>query len=81
MQADMIQLDITQTGHMPLYDVQSHLVYVLGSQDVQTTIVAGQVLMRDRRVLTMDEQALRAAVNRASDLIRRALREQQENDA
>jgi 5-methylthioadenosine/S-adenosylhomocysteine deaminase len=81
MQADMIQLDITQTGHMPLYDVQSHLVYVLDSQDVQTTIVAGQVLMRDRQVLTIDEPALRGAVTRASDLIRKALREQRENDA
>jgi len=76
----MIQLDITQTRHMPLYDVQSHLVYVLDSQDVQTSIVAGQVLMRDRQVLTIDEQALRAAVTRASDLIRKALREQQENE-
>tara|TARA_R110002110_G_scaffold184698_2_gene391500 strand:+ start:22350 stop:23807 length:1458 start_codon:yes stop_codon:yes gene_type:complete len=81
MQADMIQLDINQTRHMPLYDVQSHLVYVLDSQDVQTTIVAGQVLMRDRQVLTINETALRAAVSKASDRIRKALREQQENAA
>ena len=79
LQADMIQLDITQTRHMPLYDVQSHLVYVLDSQDVQTTIVAGQVLMRDRQVLTIDEPALRAAVIQASDRIRKALQEQQES--
>lgn len=78
MQADMIQLDVTRTHHMPLYDIQSHLVYVLDSHDVQTTIVAGQVLMRDRQVLTIDEPALRAAVTRASDRIRKALREQQE---
>ncbi|MEQ9394790.1 amidohydrolase family protein [Haliea sp.] len=77
MQADMIQLDVGQTRHMPLYDVQSHLVYVLDSQDVQTTIVAGQVLMRDRQVLSIDESALRAEVTRASARIRKALREKQ----
>ncbi|MEQ9464097.1 MAG: amidohydrolase family protein [Haliea sp.] len=81
MQADMIQLDVTRTHHLPLYDVISHLVYVLDSQDVQTTIVAGQVLMRDRQVLTLDETALRAAISLASDRIRKALREQQESDA
>ncbi|WP_162299957.1 amidohydrolase family protein [Kineobactrum sediminis] len=80
MQADMIQLDVTRTHQLPLYDVSSHLVYVLGSENVQTTIVAGQVLMQDREVLTLDESALRASVHKASNAIRRALDEQQENE-
>jgi len=73
MQADMIQVDFTRTRQQPLYDVPSHLVYVLDSQDVQTTIVAGQVLMRDRQVLTIDEEALRQRVQRKRDEIRAAL--------
>lgn len=79
MQADMIQLDVSQTHQMPLYDVQSHLVYVLGSDDVQTTIVAGEVLMQDRKVLTIDEQGLRANVTRISGRIREALQAGQED--
>ena len=79
MQADMIQLDVTQTRHLPLYDVESHLVYVLDSNDVQTTVVAGRILMRDRKVLTIDESSLRAQVTAVSDRIRGALASQQEN--
>jgi 5-methylthioadenosine/S-adenosylhomocysteine deaminase len=79
MQADMIQLDVSQTRHLPLYDVESHLVYVLDSNDVQTTVVAGRILMRDRKVLTIDESSLRAQVTAVSDRIRGALASQQEN--
>lgn len=73
MQADMIQVAVDKTRHQPLYDISSHLVYVLDSTDVQTTIVAGEVLMRDRKVLTIDEKALRKAVEERSADIRRAL--------
>lgn len=72
-QADLIQVDFTRLRHAPLYDVMSHLVYVLDSQDVVTTVVAGQVLMRDRRVLTIDGEALRKDVERVRGAIRAAL--------
>ncbi|TGD73001.1 amidohydrolase [Mangrovimicrobium sediminis] len=73
MQADLIQVDLGKTRHQPRYDIVSHLVYVLDSTDVQTTVVAGQVLMRDRQVQTIDEAALRKAVAKAADGIRAAL--------
>jgi 5-methylthioadenosine/S-adenosylhomocysteine deaminase len=41
-----------------MYDPLSHLVYVTRGDDVQTTIVNGRVLMRDRRVLTLDRAAV-----------------------
>jgi 5-methylthioadenosine/S-adenosylhomocysteine deaminase len=40
-----------------MYDPLSHLVYVTNGDDVQTTIVNGKVLMRDRKVLTLDRAA------------------------
>ncbi|MEP5763273.1 MAG: amidohydrolase family protein [Halieaceae bacterium] len=73
LQADLIQVDFTRTRQQPLYDVPSHLVYVLDSQDVVTTIVAGRILMRERQVLTIDEAALRRAVQRKREEIRKAL--------
>ena len=42
----------------PMYDPISHLVYVTHGDDVRTTIVQGRVLMRDRKVLTLDEPAV-----------------------
>ena len=75
LQADLIQVDFTRERHAPLYDVPSHLVYVLDSQDVVTTIVAGQVLMRDREVLTLDGAKLRKDVETVRQAIRGALAE------
>ena len=77
MQADLIQLDIGKTRHQPLYDITSHLVYMLDSTDVVTTIVAGKVLMEDRQINTIDEANLRKEVGRASGKIRAALEEQE----
>jgi len=77
MQADLIQVDFTRLRQQPLYDVQSHLVYVLDSQDVMTTIVAGSVLMRERKVLTIDEARLRREVQQRRDAIHAALEGQE----
>ena len=52
--ADIIQVAFDDVHHVPTFDVKSHLVYVTDEQDVVTTIVDGQVLMRDRQILTLD---------------------------
>jgi len=38
-----------------MYDPVSHLVYVARGDDVRTTIVNGRILMRDRKVLTLND--------------------------
>ncbi len=53
--ADLIVVNARTARHTPMYDPLSHLVYVTTGADVQTTIVNGKVLMRDRQVLTLDE--------------------------
>jgi 5-methylthioadenosine/S-adenosylhomocysteine deaminase len=60
--ADLIIVSMSAARQSPMYDPVSHLVYVTRGDDVQTTIVNGKVLMRNRRVLTLD----RAAVLRES---------------
>ncbi|XOV84787.1 MAG: amidohydrolase family protein [bacterium] len=74
-QADLIQVEYGETNQLPLYDIVSHLVYVLDSDDVTTTIVAGQVLMQDKQVLTVDEKALRQSVADMAARIRAELPE------
>jgi 5-methylthioadenosine/S-adenosylhomocysteine deaminase len=56
--ADVITVSVTSARQTPMYDAVSHLVYVIRGDDVRNTIVNGQVLMRDRKVLTLDEQAV-----------------------
>jgi 5-methylthioadenosine/S-adenosylhomocysteine deaminase len=53
--ADMILVDVSGARQTPMYDPVSHLVYVARGDDVRTTMVNGRVLMRDRKVLTLNE--------------------------
>lgn len=53
--ADVIAVSMTSARQTPMYDPLSHLVYVTRGDDVRTTIVNGKVLMRDRKVLTLNE--------------------------
>jgi len=56
--ADVITVSVNGARQTPMYDAISHVVYVIRGDDVQNTIVNGQVLMRDRKVLTLDEKAV-----------------------
>ncbi len=56
-----------------MYDPISHLVYVTRGDDVQTTIVNGKVLMRDRKVLTLDESAVLAEARAWAEKVRSAV--------
>jgi 5-methylthioadenosine/S-adenosylhomocysteine deaminase len=58
--ADLIVVSMASARQTPMYDPLSHLVYVTRGDDVRTTIVNGKVLMRDRKVLTLDEAAVLA---------------------
>jgi 5-methylthioadenosine/S-adenosylhomocysteine deaminase len=53
--ADLILVSLTGARQTPMYDPISHLVYVARGDDVRTTIVNGKILMRDRKMLTLDE--------------------------
>jgi 5-methylthioadenosine/S-adenosylhomocysteine deaminase len=72
-QADLIQVEYGEINQLPLYDIVSHLVYVLDSDDVSTTVVAGQILMEDKQILTIDEAKLRKSVADIASEIRAAL--------
>jgi 5-methylthioadenosine/S-adenosylhomocysteine deaminase len=72
--ADLLVVRMDSARQTPLYDPVSHLVYVTRGDDVETTIVNGQVLMRGGKVLTLDEPAVLADARQAADLVRRAVR-------
>jgi 5-methylthioadenosine/S-adenosylhomocysteine deaminase len=71
-QADLITVSMDGARQTPMFDPISHLVYVSRGADVQTTIVAGRVLMRNRQVQSLratdvlrDAQAMAARVRQA----------------
>jgi 5-methylthioadenosine/S-adenosylhomocysteine deaminase len=56
----------------PMYNPISHLVYVSKGDDVQNTIVNGRVLMRNRKVTSLDETQVLAEPRRDAGARRRA---------
>jgi 5-methylthioadenosine/S-adenosylhomocysteine deaminase len=53
--ADLAILSLDAPHAVPLYDVYSQLVYALKSSDVETVVIGGKIIMRNRRVLTINE--------------------------
>jgi 5-methylthioadenosine/S-adenosylhomocysteine deaminase len=43
-----------------MYDVYAQLAYALKASDVETVVIGGRVVMRDRKMLTVDEAEVMA---------------------
>jgi 5-methylthioadenosine/S-adenosylhomocysteine deaminase len=71
--ADMIIVSMAGARQTPMYDPVSHLVYVARGDDVTTTIVNGRILMRDGKVLSLDETAVLREANEMAVKVRQAV--------
>jgi len=61
--ADIVIVDFDGLNQTPFYNVYSHLVYATKADDVRTVIIEGKVVMRDRRLLTLDENVIKKDAN------------------
>jgi len=71
--ADLIVVSLNGARQTPLYDPLSHLVYVARGDDVRDAVVNGRILMRNREVRTLDEQAVIADAIEWADRVRAAV--------
>jgi 5-methylthioadenosine/S-adenosylhomocysteine deaminase len=71
--ADMIIVSMAGARQTPMYDPVSHLVYVARGDDVTTMIVNGRILMRDGKVLSLDETAVLREANEMAVKVRQAV--------
>jgi 5-methylthioadenosine/S-adenosylhomocysteine deaminase len=51
-------------------DIASAIVYAAQSSDVETVLVDGQILMRERKLLTLSEQDVLRDANREAELLK-----------
>ena len=65
--ADLILIDLTDAAYLPYNSAARQLVYTESGRGVETVIVDGRVVIKDRRVTTIDEDVLRREV---ADLMR-----------
>jgi 5-methylthioadenosine/S-adenosylhomocysteine deaminase len=71
--ADIVLIDVRQPELTPMYDVYSHLVYAIKGAHVKTVLVDGEVILRDRKMITLDEDAVMAKAREIQARIRESL--------
>ncbi|KYC37248.1 5-methylthioadenosine deaminase [Scytonema hofmannii PCC 7110] len=74
LQADLIQVQLSEPHLTPIYDAISHLVYTADAQDVDTVIVDGKVLMHKREMLTLNPDRIRLEATSIAERIDAELR-------
>ena len=65
--ADLVLLDMNDTAYLPYNSAARQLVYTETGRSIDTVIIDGRIVMKDRVVQTIDEDALRREV---TDLMR-----------
>ena len=61
-QADLIMIDLNTLAFTPLNDLRRQLVFCENGSSVRLVMVAGQVLVEDGRLLSIDEEALKLEI-------------------
>ena len=67
--ADLVIVDLDDLNQTPWYNIYSDLVYATKAADVRTVIIEGRVVMRDRRLLTLNEETIKADARRYRERI------------
>jgi len=71
--ADLLVIDRDTLNQIPLYNVYSDLVYATKAADVETVIINGRLVMRNRRLLTLNEAAIKSDARTFRDKILKSL--------
>jgi 5-methylthioadenosine/S-adenosylhomocysteine deaminase len=61
--ADIVIVDFDAIHQTPFYNVYSHLVYATKASDVNTVIIDGKLVMQNKRLLTLNENAIKRDAN------------------
>jgi 5-methylthioadenosine/S-adenosylhomocysteine deaminase len=71
--ADMIEIRLDAPHALPLYSVYSQLVYALQASDVADVMVNGRAIVRDRKMLTLDQAAIMAKAAEYQERVKKSL--------
>jgi 5-methylthioadenosine/S-adenosylhomocysteine deaminase len=73
--ADIIIIGLDKPHLTPIYSEYSHLVYAMSGADVDTVIINGEVVMENRKLLTIDEEEVMRKVREIAVKVKQSLRE------
>ncbi len=72
--ADIAIVDLDSLNQVPYFNIYSALVYSTKATDVRTVIINGRIVMLDRRLLTLNENAIKVVANSYRDKIIKSLK-------
>jgi 5-methylthioadenosine/S-adenosylhomocysteine deaminase len=75
MKADIIMIDLNRPHLTPMYNPYSHLAYAVSGSDVHTVFIHGKMVMKDRKLLTLDEEEVMQHVRRIAEKVKESLKE------
>jgi 5-methylthioadenosine/S-adenosylhomocysteine deaminase len=58
--ADIILISLDEPNAVPMYDIYAQLAYSLKGSDVETVVIGGRIVMRDKKLLTLNEPEILA---------------------
>lgn len=71
--ADIIVISLDEPNAVPMYDIYSQLAYSLKGSDVQSVVIGGRVVMRDRKLLTLNEPEILAKASKFQAKVKTSL--------
>jgi 5-methylthioadenosine/S-adenosylhomocysteine deaminase len=71
--ADLILISLDKPNAVPMYDIYAQIAYALKGSDVETVIIGGRVVMRDRKVLTVDEPRVLEKAREYGEAVKKSL--------
>jgi 5-methylthioadenosine/S-adenosylhomocysteine deaminase len=71
--ADLVIIERDSLNKIPVYNIYSDLVYATKASDVLTVVINGRIVMRDRRLLTLDEASIKTNARKFRDQVIKSL--------
>jgi 5-methylthioadenosine/S-adenosylhomocysteine deaminase len=70
LQADFAVVSFAATHQTPSYDPESTLIFASSGSDVIATVVAGEEMYRDGRIISIDEERLRGRIREIANKLK-----------
>jgi 5-methylthioadenosine/S-adenosylhomocysteine deaminase len=74
--ADLVILNLDVPNAVPMYDVYSQIVYALKASEVETVVVGGKTLLKNGKLLTVDESQAMAKAKEYAKKVQDSLKQQ-----
>jgi 5-methylthioadenosine/S-adenosylhomocysteine deaminase len=68
--ADIVSINLAKPHLTPIYNIYSHIVYAAMASDVDTVMVNGKVVVRERKLATADEEEVLGKAREWSEKIK-----------